>query len=473
MKKSKFPWWILLLLLPLILLIPIPRSINIQFMQGDVPVAENPASVEYPDISTFGTHLQKTCNGNTDTEGRMQVAGIKEPLWHVLFGPDDQMKVLCDNGCAGLACDTVYQHLVKNDINRLYLGQRTSSAVITVVDADDNEPLPDAQVVVTTGGGEPISATTNEAGQATIDGVPACGSITAIGSREGFHNDTISGLVSEIGQTPLRLKPLKGTVKVIVKDLKTKKTISGAQVVLTLDGSSQTLRTNTNGVGIGAFDDVRLSYQMALKASKTNYYDTTKQGFTVKQFVQMTEEQRTMYLRPKEAPKPPKEEKKEEKKPDPPKEEKKDEPTPPLRGQKGELRFNLSWSNKADLDIYVTDPCGNQLGPRNQRKTCHGSTGTIDIDANMDATNHPEKARTDPQENVFWNKAGSGKYRVTIHCCPLNRGMNLKSTTIPFTLVIEDRGQRTVKKGTITGKYKVGVSDPDVVLKDFYIHTVE
>ena len=56
MKRKKFPWWIFLFLLPLILLIPIKRDINIQYAQqgSDIAVAKAAATVNYPVTSTFG-----------------------------------------------------------------------------------------------------------------------------------------------------------------------------------------------------------------------------------------------------------------------------------------------------------------------------------------------------------------------------------------------------------------------------------
>ncbi len=473
-KKKKFPWWILLLLIPLILLIPIPRDLKIQFEKQDNGtlrhVAGNPATVIYPEVSTFGSHNDKTVSRNTDSAGIIHIDDISEPLWHYLFAGSDSLDAICENGCAGIAARFSYQKFVKEDINTVTLGNKTTSLTMTVVDRDNNEPLPNADVTIILEDGTEKTATTNQSGQFTIDGVPACGKVTVKASKAGYRDDQISGEVDNIKNMPeqdrrLRLEPLKGDVSVIVKDLKTKKPLPSATVTLTLDGS-QTLNASTNSNGVATFQNVRLSSLMHLLAKKTGYHDTTKTGFTVEQFIAMDSEQRTMYLRPIEKPKPP-EPPKPPQRQDPPQQ---DPPTPPLRGQKGELRINLSWNCKADLDIYVTDPCGNEIGPRNLRRTCGNSVGTLDIDANQNATNEPEKARTDPQENVFWSKANPGKYKITIHCCGLNRKMNLSSTTIPFTIVIEDRGKRTVKQGTITGSY-TNIHN-DVILNNFWIYEV-
>ena len=80
-----------------------------------------------------------------------------------------------------------------------------------------------------------------------------------------------------------------------------------------------------------------------------------------------------------------------------------------LRGGGGEVRVNLSWATLADLDLYVTDPCGNEIYFGNRSATCQGSTGTLDIDANA------SDPVLDPVENIFWSgSAPRGTYQVRV-----------------------------------------------------------
>lgn len=480
-KQKKFPWWILLLLLPLILLIPIPRELRIQFNKQDngslIPVADNPAKVIYPEISTFGRHSDKAVSQNTDSIGIFAITDIKEPLWHYLFAGSDSLHAICENGCAGTAARFSYQEFAKEDINRVTLGSKTTSLTMTVVDRETNEPISNATVTIILEDGTEKTVTTNGNGQFAADGMPACGKATIRASKEYYRNDEISGNVDDIKNKPdqerrLRLEPLKGNITVLVKDLKSRKPLPGATVTLNLDGSQLTLKSNSNSAGIATFQDVRLMSRMDLLAHKSGYHDTTKTGYTVREFIELSEEDRTMYLRPIDKPKPPEPPQRQDP-PSPP--QRQDPPSPPqadLKGQRGQLSITLIWHCKADLDIYVTDPCGNQLGPNNKQLTCNGSTGTIDIDANQNATNEPETATTNPQENVFWNKANPGKYRIQINCCPLNRKMNLSSPGIPFTVVIVDRGKRTEQQGLIRGAYTNGLIDRDKVINNFWTYEV-
>lgn len=121
-----------------------------------------------------------------------------------------------------------------------------------------------------------------------------------------------------------------------------------------------------------------------------------------------------------------------------------------LKGQNGDLRINLQWYCKADLDLIVKDPCGNFTFYNRKTTSCSGSRGKLDIDANQNATNEPWKASTRPQENIFWTNPAAGTYTIAIVCCPFHPQMNLPSRRIDFTITIEDSNGRIDKRGTIT-----------------------
>ena len=310
MKRKKFPWWIFLFLLPLILLIPIKRDINIQYAQqgSDIAVAKAAASVTYPVTSTFGGKTMLTVNDTTDTEGKMVIAGVAEPLWYKLFGgQSDSLYTSCGNGCYSLKnAGYKYRDFPPDDFKKVYLGAVASVETLKVVDADDNEPIPEAdiQLIRTVDGNKTNDNTKSDvAGQFDIADMPLCGSVKVIASKEGYENDTIEASLFDISnmtddEKTLHLKPLKGCVKVIVKNLNTKTLLADATVTLEINGAARTMKTNTNGVGVGMFDSLRISSTLKFTASKAGYADTTLSGYTVRQFMALDEEKRTMYLRP-------------------------------------------------------------------------------------------------------------------------------------------------------------------------------
>ena len=528
MKRKKFPWWIFLFLLPLILLIPIKRDINIQYAQqgSDIAVAKAAASVTYPVTSTFGGKTMLTVNDTTDTEGKMVIAGVAEPLWYKLFGgQSDSLYTSCGNGCYSLKnAGYKYRDFPPDDFKKVYLGAVASVETLKVVDADDNEPIPEAdiQLIRTVDGNKTNDNTKSDvAGQFDIADMPLCGSVKVIASKEGYENDTIEASLFDISnmtddEKTLHLKPLKGCVKVIVKNLNTKTLLADATVTLEINGAARTMKTNTNGVGVGMFDSLRISSTLKVTASKAGYADTTLSGYTVQQFMALDEEKRTMYLRPLtkslvfknvdgtgaalsgvkneiykngtliateysnnagefvvanildsdklsiaatktgyngnntkvknkslaqlntqdsrtipltkiEQPKPT----------PPPNNNKQDD----LKGESGDLRINLQWYCKTDLDLHVIDPCGNEIYFSKRKATCNGGTGILDLDANALIG-----TTTRPQENIYWLKPTPGTYTIKVVCF---KWRERSQNPISYNISIVDKNGRVDKRGTI------------------------
>ncbi|MCQ2252170.1 MAG: carboxypeptidase regulatory-like domain-containing protein [Bacteroidales bacterium] len=533
-KKKKFPWWILLLLLPLVLLIPVPRDIRVQFLEygSGIAVSKSAASIEYPQVSTFGQKTPITVSDTTDTEGKMIISDIKEPLWYRLFGgASDSLFATCGNGCQSLShAGYSYPDFKPGIFRELSLSAVTSVETLKVVDADDGQPLPGASVdIVTTVGGNSTQSQseTDPAGQFEISQMPVCGQVRIIASREGYLSDTLEASLFDINnmtenEKTLHLVPIKGSVKVIVRNLKTKTLLPDALVTLTINGASQTLRTNTNGVGVGVFDSLRVnSNTLAFKAQKSGYADTTLEGYTVAEFMALDEEKRTMYLRPltqsllfintdgrnvldgvkneiykngkliateysnsrgefvvnnvgqgdkisivasksgylpngsKVKNKTLQELNTQEsrtipltKKQDPP------APTPPpsnkqddLKGESGDLRINLQWYCKTDLDLHVIDPCGNEIYFSKRKATCQGGTGILDLDANA-----LFGTTMRPQENIYWLKPTPGVYTVKVVCFKWRERTQLP---ISYNVSIVDKNGRKDKRGLIANGQNV------------------
>ncbi|MBR4324703.1 MAG: hypothetical protein IKP73_04140 [Bacteroidales bacterium] len=359
MKRRKFPWWIFLLLLPLILLIPIPREIKLQFVNGDgnTPVSGKEATISYPVLYSFGVDYIANTVRTTDGEGKIVIDNVKEPLWFRLFPVcKDSLQAGMQTDCGTAGRALLYKDVPRDKFLVITLQSLSSGLTIKVIDSSNGKPLPGAKVVI--GNKEYI---TDDA--ATIKTtLPHCSDLKAVANKEGYTGDSLS----IIGYKP-----------------------------------------------------------------KTS------------------PDERTLKLTPikKEEPKP------DPPKPDPPKKQDPPKPDPPkqddLKGKTGDLRFNLQWYCKADLDMIIKDPCGRLTYYDRKRTSCNGSTGILDIDANQDATNHPERASTSPQENTVWTNPSNGNYTVIIKCCPFHPRMNLPSKKIKFTLTIIDKNGRIDKTGQI------------------------
>ena len=114
-----------------------------------------------------------------------------------------------------------------------------------------------------------------------------------------------------------------------------------------------------------------------------------------------------------------------------------------LQGAAGNVRVNLEWNGNIDLDLYVTDPCGNTLGFGSGRTAvCNGFTGNWD----HDDTGHGDGTDDPNAENIVWsNRAPVGRYQVHV-----NYFRGSASTNYTIRIFLGDREQpASTHRGTI------------------------
>lgn len=109
-----------------------------------------------------------------------------------------------------------------------------------------------------------------------------------------------------------------------------------------------------------------------------------------------------------------------------------------VRGaERGALNFALEWASTDDLDLHVTCPSGETINFISRS----GCGGRLDLDAN----NARSEKITDPVENVVFEQARTGIYKVRIHL-PVSR----TDTSQNFRLhVLRRDGQPQVYEGTV------------------------
>ncbi len=116
-------------------------------------------------------------------------------------------------------------------------------------------------------------------------------------------------------------------------------------------------------------------------------------------------------------------------------------PEDSLRGQSGNLRFNLQWQSTTDLDLHVIDPCGNEIYYKQVSGICSGNVGTLDIDANS------RNLIPNPQENIYFETPSKGEYKVLVSCYQW-RGAT--SSPLDFNVTIIDKNGRQDFPGSVT-----------------------
>lgn len=108
--------------------------------------------------------------------------------------------------------------------------------------------------------------------------------------------------------------------------------------------------------------------------------------------------------------------------------------------RRSELNFALSWNTLDDIDLAVTCPSGQTISYAN-RGDCDG---TLDLDANVTRADAIEN----PVENIVFDQASPGLYKVKVRL-KSNRGEGEKPVTLH---VLRRDGRNLTYSGTVSDK---------------------
>lgn len=321
--KKKNYWWLLLfllLLLPLLLLIKFKKDVYIKTVDAFDKNSLSDSYVEFTYLDKQAFNFKTTefftedtviLRGSTDSSGVIIFEDVSYTLYSRVFCAKTKANILATNDCFMGDSIMPYFHKVKHKKEVLAeLSNRTYNHDFLVIDIDDEQPIPNADVTGDSNskdGTKSYKAITDPAGIAILDQFPYCGDYVIIGSCYGYENDTLTGdarfLYGDLDSNrTLYLTPIKKMIKFIVKDLETKQPVPGATAYLVIDGDTvQTVTTNVNGyasvVGEGIFQDVHISKEVTIIADKAFYNDTSVTTI-VDDFIQLPDEERVLYIRP-------------------------------------------------------------------------------------------------------------------------------------------------------------------------------
>lgn len=303
-KDHKFPWWILLLLLPLLLLIPVKRNVYIELhTEADLPVAGAFTDFACPQHWPYKDGDTLRLSERTDSAGQVIFRDIRRPLYALIFCSDTAY-VSSENEChiLGRYADLL-DNYPKESFLILKMEEKTATLPFFVADKETREPLPDAAVTVTINGNT-LQLNTDLAGSFQIT-APICARINITADKEYFYPNTMEGVFKDfIGkddeERTIYLTPKKATITIYVRDKKTRQPLPGATVIMNIAGGTQQQKvsTNVNGAALVSFADLRLTEIIDFLSKKPNYADTILPPATVEQYSAFDTEQRTMYMRP-------------------------------------------------------------------------------------------------------------------------------------------------------------------------------
>jgi hypothetical protein len=332
--KKGFPWWVLLflLLLPLVLFINIPKKITVQTIVDfeNQHISDLRVDAYYPYRQFFNFNefkfnytIDSFATATTDINGVINLdKKVKVSLFQYLFYKNDSIEFSSSINCSNGSVRTILPRNCFKDT--LFLTLKTELLDVLnflVVDAESDEPLVETDVEVHLSylnANVDTILKSSVIGEVNIFKVPVCCNIMVVGKRYGYENDSIYGLVADLRGEPeptdqvrlnrtLYLKPIKEIIRFYVKELDTYQPILGATAELFIENElKQTTYTNLNGNGIfvpgeGEFDETHIVKRMQIHAYHRFYHDTLHPiiPITVETFNKGNEHERTAFLRPK------------------------------------------------------------------------------------------------------------------------------------------------------------------------------
>ncbi len=322
--RRKFPWWVFLLLLPLLLLVRCEKDLTVKCVE-----AETGAAVSYQDVTlSYKDHfIEKigrwfsadtiSLTQKTDTSGVTVFEKLPCSVYSYVFHGLEKGSVSLQSECYQSIDHRFIFHYTRHVT--LKVDARREDLRVRVEDKETGDPLPNAvvrYVYFDEGESHRDSVLTDAAGVATLPRMRYCSALDSlIGRCFGYYDDVKTGvpcrdLLFEKDTTALRLAPVKEQFTFFVKNVKSKEPIPDAicSVTLTHPGNSmrtvsRDVRTSIDGKGIAVYTDAPIVSSISIKASKVNYKDSVltdspRGPWRVVDFIPQPDAVRTIWLEP-------------------------------------------------------------------------------------------------------------------------------------------------------------------------------
>ena len=323
-KKKPNLWWLLLLLVPLLLLIPLRKDVTVYTQLDGKAEPYVDVKMDYTARyllwdKKFMAKVPYDTIQQTDSTGCTVFKRVGYSVYSFIF----HFKTPVVFSAGGNECyDSIMKfyrfHTTKKVV--LDMSPMLTDVRLKVVDKELGFELPGAKVECDYVGRtdkQHSSDTTDAAGCVVVKDARVCGEFEAIKvSAEGYADTLLTNkqgleLLGQAGGYVIPLRPLKERFIFYVKNVYSKEPIPNAfaEVTLTLNGKLGTggqSSTNVDGLGQGFFDDARVLATINIKASKAGYYDSVyvapkgkPNPISVKEFVKLDSLDRVVWLRPR------------------------------------------------------------------------------------------------------------------------------------------------------------------------------
>lgn len=315
------PWWVLLLLLPLLLFIKCSKDITVSCVEpiGKLPVENLPVKMEYQshflwNDGKFFTSDTIRLIQHTDSLGKTVFKDLPCSVFSYVFYCLQKVSFTAVDDCH-VALDERRNFHYRWHIT-LDMEPRLEDLHVQLLDKETGDILPDGILIykyIELGEEKTDSAHADAAGIATLSQMRYCSVMTELKGTCYGYADTMyvdipcQSLLNANDSTALRLRPIKERFTFFVKNKETKQPIPDAlcKVSLTHPGKSKhvekrEVRTSIDGQGLAVYDKAFILSTMAITASKLHYKDGQLEGgpWTVEVFNRQNDSIRTIWLEP-------------------------------------------------------------------------------------------------------------------------------------------------------------------------------
>lgn len=315
------PWWVLLLLLPLLLFIKCSKDITVSCVEpiGKLPVENLPVKMEYQshflwNDGKFFTSDTIRLIQHTDSLGKTVFKDLPCSVFSYVFYCLQKVSFTAVDDCH-IALDERRNFHYRWHIT-LDMEPRLEDLHVQLLDKETGDILPDGILIykyIELGEEKTDSAHADAAGIATLSQMRYCSVMTELKGTCYGYADTMyvdipcQSLLNTNDSTALRLRPIKERFTFFVKNKETKQPIPDAlcKVSLTHPGKSKhvekrEVRTSIDGQGLAVYDKAFILSTMAITASKLHYKDGQLEGgpWTVEVFNRQNDSIRTIWLEP-------------------------------------------------------------------------------------------------------------------------------------------------------------------------------
>lgn len=318
-KKRRFPWWLILLLLPLLLFVKCEKTIKVLAVDHQnkpivgAGVQLDYASVYLYDEGEFNKKSQYSLNGVTDKDGIVEFKKVKYSVYSLISMNSTIAKIQVNSDC--YHCDILkkkfhYISLFYTETLKMKCSPKYMTTEFLIIDSETKDPINKAKFTFI----QKMQSDSLQHSESEPDGLAVvrlipCANMTDIIVRANGYQDFILDSLScgkalmDIENRTIEMVAERDAIEFYIIDCETKEPIPNVAVsIITQSPSGKNVQksyTNIDGNGRGSVKDIRVIDKISFEIEHSGYDKAIiEPNITVEEFNKLPKERRTFCLQP-------------------------------------------------------------------------------------------------------------------------------------------------------------------------------